>query len=111
MTHETEVLHRHYGTCGKDGHLPHRAIAALQRLYADVALIPLAYQASAEFDCEPDYDCADGIYAAVKITYRRPETTSEAAERIADDRSRLENNIARAEKDAARWRAGLAGLS
>lgn len=58
-----------------------------------LASIPAEHQASARFEVE-SYSEYDSDKAVVRVTYTRPETDEELAERIAEEKERRQRNEA-----------------
>lgn len=106
---ETRVEVRQYGTLKADDNIPHKLdemIAALQAARAD---IPEEYRASAEVDCEPEYELGE-YYSALSVCYYRPETDAERQERLATWKSQLERLEEGAMEELERIRAKLREL-
>lgn len=88
-----------YGYDG-DADLPILLVDAVQAFSEDLLSIPAEYRASAEIDFEPGFEYGES-YPCVRITYERPETPEETAERLAGERGHWEGqlNQARARVD------------
>lgn len=105
----TTVTVRHWGPCQPDGHAPYRLAEFL--LAADDAfkLVPDDYKDSAMIDFDPEHSHGE-TYEQVRITYEQPMTPEEIAEDKAENRDRLEHNIATYGTEVDRWKAELAAL-
>lgn len=85
MEHTTTVTVRYWGARSPDGRIPYRAAEFLNAVQTAFNEIPEEYRDSAVFDADPDYEFGE-TYSALRLTYERPETTSEAEARVAAER-------------------------
>lgn len=97
-----------YGYDG-DADLPILLVDAVQALSEDLLSIPVEYRASAEIDFEPGFEFGES-YACVRITYERPETDEEEAERLAGERGHWEGQMKAAADRVAYCKAQIDGL-
>lgn len=79
-----------YGYGGE--YLPRSLTDAVRAFSKDWLSIPAEYRESAEIDFEPVFEYGES-YACVRITYERPETDEEAAERLAGERGHWEGQL------------------
>ena len=98
-----------YGYNG-DADLPRSLVDAVQTLSEDLLSIPAEYREDAEIDFDPGFEYGES-YARVSITYERPETDEEEAERLAGEHGHwlVQLNQARARVDYCL--AQIGGLS
>lgn len=96
--HYTRVVVRKYGTLEDNGSIPHSLDDMIAALTAARDEIPEEYRDSAEVDCEPE--CSYGDYfAAMEVSYYRPENEEEMAKRLAQEKRAAEQRAARARRD------------
>lgn len=107
MTTITEKV-KTYGY-GGDADLPILLVDAVQAFGEDLLSIPAEYRESAEIDFEPCFEYGES-YACVRITYERPETDEEAAERLAGERGHWEGQLKAAADRMAYCQAQIDGL-
>lgn len=96
--HQVQVKVRKYGTLEDNGSIPHSLDDMIAALTAARDEIPEEYRDSAEVDCDPE--CSYGDYfAAMEVSYYRPENDDERAKRLAEERLAAKQRAARAQRD------------
>lgn len=96
--HYTCVIVRKYGTLEDNGSIPHSLDDMIAALTAARDEIPEEYRDSAEVDCDPEFSCGD-YFAAMEVSYYRPENEEERAKRLAEERLAAKQRAARAQRD------------
>lgn len=93
-----------------DRQAPHGLDEVLLLLNEARLSIPAEYRQTAEIDFEPYFDCAGDSYPQIRITYERPETDEETAERIAGERGHWEGQLHQARSRVDYCLAQIAGI-
>lgn len=104
--HETRIEVRQYGTLKRDDSIPYKLDDMIDALIRARDEIPEEYRASAQVDCDPEYELGE-YYPALSVCYYRPETADEKEGRISALKAQLERLEEGAMEELERIRAKL----